>query len=247
MICINSHIKKRSCKMKMKTIKIGLIIFALSFSLSSLIAQTQNSKKIGKIFVNMESHSEDMLDAVAAKNMKQLNNLYSHVKEEMKALNQANDEQIGFNLLTEQQTKSLAMENSWFSLITLEMKERDDLPALANAINQFTGELIILTNYKKNYRTDVAWLDYLGREIMLLNQNYPNELRIISIRKTDLQKTWKRVRKSLRNNKNNLALISKTDLLISNILKTHNSTKLVKLAKQELDIVDEIEKAFNIG
>ena len=233
--------------MENKTIKIVLIIFALSFSQASLIAQTQNSKKIGKIFVNMESHSEDMLDAIAAKNMKQLNNLYSHVKEEMKALNQANEEQIGFNLLTEKQTKSLAMENAWFSLITLEMKEKDDLPALANAVNQFSGELIILTNYKKNYRTDVAWLDYLGREIMLLNQNYPNEPGLISIRKNDLQKTWRRIRIDLRNNKKNLALISKTDLLISNIMKSSNSKELVKLAKQELDIVDEIEKAFNIG
>jgi len=233
--------------MKMKTIKISLIIFALNFSLSSLIAQTQNSKKIGKIFVNMESHSEDMLDAIAAKNMKQLNNLYSHVKEEMKALNQDNEGQIGFNLLTEKQTKSLAMENAWFSLIALEMKEKDDLPALANAVNQFSGELIILTNYKKNYRTDVAWLDYLGREIMLLNQNYPNEQGLISIRKNDLQKTWRRIRKDLRNNKKNHALISKTDLLISNIMKSSNSNELVKLAKQELDIVDEIEKEFNIG
>jgi len=229
------------------TIKIVLIIFALSFSQSSLIAQTQNNKKISKIFISMESHSEDMLDAIAAKNIKQLRNLYSHFNKKMKSLNQANEEQIGFNLLTEKQTKSLAMENAWFSLITLEMKKNDDLPALANAINQFTGELIILTNYKKNYRTDVAWLDYLGREIMLLNKNYPNKQGLISIRKNDLQKTWRRVRKDLRNNKKNLALISKTDLLISNIMKTHNSIKLVELAKQELDIVDEIEKAFNIG
>ena len=74
--------------MENKTIKIVLIIFALSFSQSSLIAQTQNNKKISKIFISMESHSEDMLDAIAAKNIKQLRNLYSHVNKEMKELNQ---------------------------------------------------------------------------------------------------------------------------------------------------------------
>jgi hypothetical protein len=139
------------------------------------------------------------------------------------------------------------MENAWFGLISLEMKEEDDFPAMANAVNQFTGELIILTNYKKNYRTDVAWLDYLGREILLLNKNYPSEQRLISIRKNDLQRTWKRTRSVLQNNSKNIALISKTNRLISNILKSNNSKKLVKLAQKELDVVDEIEKALNIG
>jgi hypothetical protein len=188
-----------------------------------------------------------MLDAIAAKDMKQLSTLYSHVQEEMNALNKANEEQNGTSLFSERQRKSLAMENAWFGLISLEMKEEDDFPAMANAVNQFTGELIILTNYKKNYRTDVAWLDYLGREILLLNKNYPSEQRLISIRKNDLQRTWKRTRSVLQNNSKNIALISKTNRLISNILKSNNSKKLVKLAQKELDVVDEIEKALNIG
>jgi len=233
--------------MKEKAIKIVMFIIVLSFTQSMFYAKSKYSDKLSKIFVSLESHSEDMLDAIDIKDTKQLNKLYEQLKNEMKALNQINMKQHAFNMLNEFQTKALALENSWFSLISLEMKEKDDLPALANAINQFSGELIILTNFKKNYKKDVAWMDYLGREIMLLNKNYPNSTQeLVTIRKIDLQKTWGRISMSLQKDKKNSALIPKTDLLISDIVKSKNAAELVSLAKKELEIVDDIEKAFNI-
>ncbi len=223
-----------------------LILSILGFT-AALHAQNKSADMAAKLLHQMESPAEDMLDAIVAKDFKKINKLFLELKQKMQELNQLNKKQQNFSILTEAQTKELAIENSWFSLITLELKEMDDLPALSYAVNQFSGELVIMTPFEHLYQKDTAWMDYLGSDLLLLSKNEKNaNPDLITIRKTELQKTWMRVRMTLMKNKQNKSLVMKIDDLINHLMQETDNKKLGSMAQKELELVDEIENALQI-
>jgi len=189
----------------------------------------------------MESPAEDMLDAIDSKNTHKLHSLYHKLKISMEELN---------NLPTKNNTqgRKLAMLNSWFDLISLEMDEMDDFPALANAINQFSGQLIIATEFDHSYQKEIAWMDYLGRELWLLNKHptkSPHHEALLSVRKAELNETWESI-KFLLNKQGGRTLVKKVDPTIQLILEESDPDKLVILSMRELDLVDNIESFFHL-
>jgi len=189
----------------------------------------------------MESPAEDMLDAIDSKNTHKLHSLYHKLKISMEELN---------NLPTKNNTqgRKLAMLNSWFDLISLEMDEMDDFSALANAINQFSGQLIIATEFDYAYQKDVAWMDYLGRELLLLNKYSTKSAHheaLLSVRKAELNETWESI-KFLLNEQGGRTLVKKVDPTIQLMLEESDPDKLVRLSMTELDLVDDIESFFHI-
>ncbi len=123
----------------------------------------------------------------------------------------------------------------------------DDLPALSYAVNQFSGELVIMTPFEHLYQKDTAWMDYLGSDLLLLSKNEKNaNPDLITIRKTELQKTWMRVRMTLMKNKQNKSLVVKIDDLINHLMQETDNKKLGSMAQKELELVDEIENALQI-
>jgi len=148
-----------------------------------------------------------------------------------------------------EQDRQVALQNSWFDLVSLEMEELDDFPALANAINQFSGQLIITTDFDHGYQKDIAWMDYLGRELLLLNK-FPSEsthhAALIKVRKAELNKTWNSLKLLLDHQQGGDAIVSKVDPAIQLLLKATDIGKLVSLSMTELDLVDDIESFFHI-
>ncbi|MBN4073334.1 hypothetical protein JYT23_00705 [Mariprofundus ferrooxydans] len=207
----------------------------------SAYAKPMADTQIMPVLTSMESPAEDMLDAIDEQNMHQLKSLYHKLGISMEKLNS-----LPRNSNT--QDRQIAMLNSWFDLISLEMSEADDFPALANAINQFSGQLIIATEFDHAYQKDIAWMDYLGRELLLLNK-FPTESgyheALIKMRKAELNVTWESI-KYLLNEQGGRSLVKRIDPTIQAILKQSNADKLVTLSKKELDLVDDIESFFHI-
>jgi len=189
----------------------------------------------------MESPAEDMLDAIDGKDMRKLHSLYHKLDISMEKLN---------NLPTKNniQDRQIAMLNSWFDLISLEMAEMDDFPALANAINQFSGQLIVATEFDHSYQKEIAWMDYLGREILLMNK-YPSTSvhheALLSVRKAELNETWDSL-KFLLNEQGGRTLVKKVGPTIQSMLEESDPDKLVILSTKELGLVDDIESFFHI-
>jgi len=189
----------------------------------------------------MESPTEDMLDAIDRKNLSKLHSLYHTLSISMEELN---------NLPTKNniQDRKVAMLNSWFDVISLEMDEMDDFPALANAINQFSGQLIIATKFDYAYQKDIAWMGYLGRELLWLNK-FPSKSShheaLLRVRKTELNETWERI-KYLLNEQDGRTLVKKVDPTIQSMLEESYPGKLVALSMKELSMVDDIKSFFHI-
>jgi len=151
--------------------------------------------------------------------------------------------------LSADQSIKLALLNSWFALISLEVAEMDDLPALAVVTNQFSGQLIASTNFAKSYEQDVAWMDYLGRELLILNE-FPTTTNdhstLIQSRILQLQLTWARTKHTLQSRTGGAQLVAVIDPVISDLISHTPRARMVELARQELELVDEIESKLNI-
>jgi hypothetical protein len=199
---------------------------------------------ITRLLMEMESPAEDMLDEAEAGNTAKLNNLYKELQALMIKLDRNNMDRRKADM----QSKNIALLDAWFDLITVEMKEMDDMPALLNAINQFTGQLIISTNFKYDLKRNIAWMDYLGRYLLLANK-HPGisigKYRIDTQRK-DLLVTWGYVRRYIRKDKSGMALANHIDLVMTNLLREDNTKKLIARLNEILNLVDDIEVYFNI-
>jgi hypothetical protein len=194
-----------------------------------------------KTLMKMESLAEDMLDSIAAKNMKKLSQQFKEVTSVMDKLNQ-----LDAAAEPGMQSKNIALLNSWYDLITLEMKEMDDIPALAYVINQFSGQLIIAADFHHSYEKNVDWMDYLGREILLLNKYSNKPETLVKTRKNDLEKTWISIKPLLAKSQQGLAVIEQVDPVIHNMMVEDRTDRLVALAELELELVDKIEVFFHI-
>lgn len=221
-------------------------IIALLIGAGALVqsahAQPMENTGVMSVLSSMESPAEDMLDAIDGKDMEKLNILYHKINISIEELNKlpVNGEAEG---------RQRAMLNSWFNLIALEMKEMDDFPALASVINQFSGQLIIATKFEHGYQKNIAWMDYLGRELLLLNtysSKSTHEKALIQVRKTELNKTWKSIRLLLTTQQGGNALITKIDPTVQAILHESKASKLIALSIKELDMVDDVESFFHI-
>jgi len=211
------------------------------FVIPSAYAKPMTSNQVMHTLATMESPAEDMLDAIDSKDTHKMESLYHTLNVSMKKLNK-------LPIKNNTQDRKIAMLNSWFDLISLEMEEMDDFPALANAINQFSGQLIVATKFDHPYQKDIAWMDYLGRELLLMNK-YPSKSAyheaLLRVRKAELNETWERI-KYLLNEQDGTTLIKKVDPTIQSILSEADSSKLAALSSKELDLVDDIETFFHI-
>jgi len=195
--------------------------------------------------MKMESPAEDMIEAININKLHKLNKLYYELETDMTALNRI----IATDYTDDEQRHEIGLLNSWFDQIALELGEMDDLPALANAINQFSGQLIIATRFEHGYRKNIAWMDYLGREFLLLNSQLsdsPNRKALLSARRVDLQATWFSVKTAIGKDAEGIALVKKVDPVIDGLMRESRQDKLVALSEKELDLVDDIEAWFHI-
>ncbi|TLS78326.1 hypothetical protein FE236_00805 [Mariprofundus erugo] len=192
---------------------------------------------------SMESPAEDMFDAIAGKDMQQLNRLFDALAASMATLNRSRTD------LSDEQERNIAMLNSWFDIVALEMQEMDDFPALASAINQFTAQMIISMPAEHAYEKNVAWMDYLGRELLLLNQ-YPsdssNRTALQRARKRDLQANWLEISAMMNTTPQGAQLVAKADPVIHGLMAESSAVKMMVLARSELEWVDQIEHYFHM-
>ena len=226
-----------------KAIFVGVL--SLGCTIPQVYAEPASDSAITEILMQMESPAEDMLDAIDHKDTHKLNGLYHELEASMARLNKISNTAH----IEGDQRRAFGLQNSWFDLISLELNEMDDLPALANAINQFSGQLIVTTHFKHEYRKSIAWMDYLGRELLLLNKypsDSPNHGALLKTRKTEMQATWHVVKTAIGKGADGMALIHKVDPVIHALVTESSPARLVALSEKELDLVDDIEAWFHI-
>ncbi len=193
---------------------------------------------MSSILVAMKGTAEDMVDTALTKSAPATQKLYRKVHHELSRLHSHID-RLPFN---ERRSRELVMAYSWLRVIAIDLKQHAWI-GTAIAANQLSASIIRFTNYPTLRKRDTAWLDYLGRELLLLSKENPRvNAELLNVRRTDLASTWQRVGKDLIKNFRNKTLVMRGDRLVGEIEKEHEPAQTIKLSGQLLDFVKQIEK-----
>ena len=129
-----------------------------------------------------------------------------------------------------------------FRLKTLTQQKKEPIQA-ALVANQITNLLIDLhQHYAHQVPLQVARMDYLGREVVLLAQ-LSNDYGLLNRRIAELDRVWKSLRKVILK-KGGKKVVSQVDHVINEMQKGVSGQQMIKQGNTILDLVDELEALF---
>lgn len=97
----------------------------------------------------------------------------------------------------ERKERELAMMHAWLRIIVVAIHNRSGIGG-AIAANQLTAALMRNRDFPDTAQSSIAWLDYLGREIVLLNMEDPQaNANLLALRRNDITMTWNHLRDML--------------------------------------------------
>jgi len=217
-----------------------IILLAISVFQPLPTFASETSEDIPSILASMESNAESLVQAALTRNTPATRKLYREIQHELARLHHHHMDVLPFN---ERRSRELVMAYSWLRVIAIDMRHHAWVGA-AIAANQFSASTIRFINYSTPRKRDIAWMDYLGRELLLLNKEDPQvNAELLNVCRADLANTWRRVSKDLIEDFRNKTLVMQGGRLIREIEKEHRPAQTIKLASQLPNFVDRIEKA----
>ena len=129
-----------------------------------------------------------------------------------------------------------------FRLKALTRQKKEPIQA-ALVSNQITNILIDLQeHYAHRVPLEVARMDYLGREVVLLAQ-VSNDYGLLNRRIAELDRVWKSLRATILK-KGGEKVASQVDHVINKMQKGVSGQQMIKQGNTILDLVDELEALF---
>lgn len=129
-----------------------------------------------------------------------------------------------------------------FRLKELMARERQPIEA-ALVANQMTALLIDLEgHYARAVPLEVAWMDYLGREVVLL-ATLPEDHGLLGERVSELEGAWASIREAVKARKG-LKTAAKLDRVMAGLKKGAPRAAMKEYGNRVLDLVDELEALF---
>jgi len=198
--------------------------------------------KLAGISHDMETQAEELVIALLAKNQANSEHYYKLISANLDKLHKS-EANTDFN---ERRARELIMAYSWMRLISLDMKHSEWIGA-AIAANQMRGEIIRFTDFASNTLRDLAWMDYLGRDMMLLSlESRMDNLELIGLRKDALNEIWQHVRIDMIRDFRNKPLVVRGDQLMLQMGAESSTDQLIELTNNELDLVQDLKKALSL-
>jgi len=193
-----------------------------------------------EIVQEMGTRSELLVNALLGKDRQLAGQHYRQLKADLDQLH-ALSAKMNFS---ERRTRELFTAYSWMRLIAIDMRAGTWTGA-AIAANQMSGEIIRFTDFVSLTLRDIAWMDYLGRDVMLLSmEDMQGNRQNIDLRRNELGETWKRVREDMIKDFRNKTLVIRGDQLIERMQQAGDSKSLIELSRKEHDFVLQIRKAL---
>jgi len=194
---------------------------------------------IPSVLANMQEHAEQIVDRLLAADGTASREQYQQLRQGVNQLHQL----ITTDPSNDRQSRELMMIYSWMRVIDIEITDKSWVEA-AVAANQLSGMIIQALDFPTMTQRDVAWMDYLAREMELLTLEDPRaNADMLSVRLITLENTWGRVREVLIQHFKNKPLLLQGDTLITKLKATAAPAETVALAKQLLDFIDLVEQS----
>jgi len=205
-----------------------------------LAAASENAIGVRAALLTIEDNAENMVDTALAQDVGNSQVLFQSIQKNMDQLHQS----MAKSPFNERKSRELLMSYSWLRVISVDVKQHAWVGA-AIAANQLSASMIRFINYSTLLQRDIAWMDYLTRELILLNMESASEnTQLLKVRLSDMLETWKRIRRSLiESSFRNKPLVIQVNAMIHTLETSKDSDVTITTAKQLLNFVDKIEHA----
>ncbi len=221
----------------MRVLYFIVLLAASAFSPLSLFA-SEIPGDTPSTLLSIESNAEGLVGAALARNIPATRKLYRNIQHGLARLHQ----HIGVLPFNERRSRELVMAYSWLRIIAIDLRHHAWVGA-AIAANQLSASTMRFANSTLRKR-DIAWMGYLGRELLLLSKEDPlRNAELLNVRRADLANTWQRVSKDLIKDFRNKTLVMQGGRLIGEIEKERRPAQTIALSSQLLKFVDRIKKA----
>jgi len=218
--------------------RIFILLSLFTYILSPNVGLANEAEaQLAQTTSNLEEQIESLMESALLQNPKSSSVLYQSLASNLDRLHQ----QIDSMPFDERRSRELIMAYSWLRVIAIDLRQQAWVGA-AIAANQMNGEIIRFINYRNENLRDIAWMDYLARDLMLLSKEDSKEnLSIIDLRKSQLVLTWQRIRSELIKDFHNKSLAMKGDNLIRQIKQEKNVDHLIQHAVDTQSLIDTVE------
>jgi len=188
---------------------------------------------------NMGQNAESIVDYALAQDAAGSQQMYQKILQRMDQLHH----HLAGLPFDERRSRELLMAHSWMRVIAIDIKQRAWVGA-AIAANQLTASIIRFTSYPTLRQRDTAWMDYLGRELLLLNlEDAKANAQLLDARRANLVETWARIKKALISEDfRNKSLVLHGDNLIHRLQDKHAAETTIVTARKLLGFVGEVEQ-----
>jgi len=218
---------------------ISWILVCIMLAAFPSVSANAASASMNPMLADMEADAENIVDTALAKDIAGSQKSFHKIQQRMNQLHQ----HLAGQAFDERRSRELLMAYSWMRVIALDIKQHAWI-GTAIAANQLTASVIRFTNYSTLQQRDIEWMDYLARELLLLNmEDAKANAQLLAARRANLFETWTRIKTALiSNNFRNKPLVLRGDKLIHLLLDNHEAKTTIATARKLLDFVDEIEQ-----
>ncbi|MDQ6970800.1 MAG: hypothetical protein Q9M16_09845 [Mariprofundus sp.] len=218
---------------------ISLILVGMMLTAFSSTSANAAPASMKTMLAGMQADAEGIVDTALAKDVPGSQKLFHKIQQRMNQLHQ----HLAGQAFDERRSRELLMAYSWMRVIALDLKQHA-WTGTAIAANQLTASVIRFTNYSTLEQRDLAWMDYLARELLLLSmEDASANAQLLDARRANLVETWGRIKtKLIRNSFRNKPLVLRGDSLMHRLQNKPKPEKSMETARELMIFVDEVEQ-----
>jgi len=216
---------------------LSLLFAGMLFMPFVSVAANENATESKAIFSSMEIHVEGIIHAALAHDAKALQKINEKIERDIAKLH----EDLQGQDFNERRSRELLMAYSWTRIISIDIRQKAWVGA-AIAANQLSASMFRFTNYPSLQQRDIAWMNYLSRELLLLNMENPKlNAELLNIRRADLNSTWQRMSGDLIKDFRNKPRVIEGNHLMLELGAAHKPSQVISLARKMLVFVNKIK------
>jgi len=142
----------------------------------------------------------------------------------------------------ERKERELATMHLWVREMNIAIDNRSGIGG-AIAANQLTSALIRYQDFPDAVKSSIAWLDFLSRDIVLLNTEGPRRnASLLEFRRNDLQVTWHTLRRLLLRDMRNKSVTLRVDDVIDHLVRHPDKASQIRDGNKLLALIDKLDK-----
>jgi hypothetical protein len=191
-----------------------------------------------KPLMQAEEITENLVDSFVHKDFKTATKQVTAIRKQFHEMHK----QLANRPFNERKERELAMMHAWVRVIAVAIRNRSSIGG-AIAANQLSAALMRNQDFPDTVKSSIAWLDYLGREIVLLNMEDPKaNANLLAIRRNEISSTWKHLRNLLLKDFRNKAVTMNVDHLVDHLETNLDPASQIADGKSLHDWVEKLEE-----